>query len=472
MPLIWGAEAVAARSNLSSDLSNRTRLCACNGVGCTMRRRGVPARQPVRCSRTVWQAGTMSAQGHPVFGALLRRHRQAVGLTQEELAERARLSTRAVLDLERGARLVHRRETVRLLAEALTLTAAERAAFEAAARRAPPSDPSPLPRAARLSATGRPDLPLVGRARELLLLEQHRAGDGPPVLLLAGEPGMGKSRLLQEAIRAEQRGETVLHGGCQRRGGQEPYAPLLQALERHVHSQPSARLRTALAGCAWLVRLLPELAIGPIEPLPAWRVAPEQERRLMEGAVLRYLANNAAPAGVLLVLDDLQWAGADALDLLVLLLQEADFPLRVVGAYRDTEVGRARSARPGAGRPGSAGPGPPAYAHAPGRGGGRPVARHAPGGYGGRPCGTRGPDCPTSRRRSLLRGELRPGAPAGRGNARRCRDSLGCGAGDPATPRGPAGGGAGGAGRGGGGWSGGRAVCRHSGGGCSGAGGA
>ena len=41
----------------------------------------------------------------PAFGSLLRRHRQAAGLTQEELAERARLSARAVIDLERGARL-------------------------------------------------------------------------------------------------------------------------------------------------------------------------------------------------------------------------------------------------------------------------------------------------------------------------------------------------------------------------------
>jgi hypothetical protein len=64
-----------------------------------------------------------------------------------------------------------------------------------------------------------------------------------------------------------------------------------------------------LRGCAWLVRLLPELAGGPIEPLPPWTVSPEQERRLMVGAVERFLANVAGPAGTLLVLDDLQWAG-------------------------------------------------------------------------------------------------------------------------------------------------------------------
>jgi tetratricopeptide (TPR) repeat protein len=97
-------------------------------------------------------------------------------------------------------------------------------------------------------------------------------------------------------------------------------------------------LRAALRGSAWLVRLLPELADMPVEPLPAWQVAPEQERRLMFKAVARFLTNVAGPAGTLLVLDDLQWAGADALDLLTTLVRTSDVAVRVVGAYRDTEV--------------------------------------------------------------------------------------------------------------------------------------
>ncbi len=71
----------------------------------------------------------------PTFGALLRAHRIACGLTQEELAERARLSTRAISDLERGLHRTPQRETVHLLADALGLAALDRAAFEGAARR-------------------------------------------------------------------------------------------------------------------------------------------------------------------------------------------------------------------------------------------------------------------------------------------------------------------------------------------------
>ena len=59
----------------------------------------------------------------------------------------------------------------------------------------------------------------------------------------------------------------------------------------------------------------------------------------MFAAVARYLANVAGPAGTLLLLDDVQWAGADALDLLANLLHTpGKHPQRVVGAYRSTEV--------------------------------------------------------------------------------------------------------------------------------------
>ncbi len=70
----------------------------------------------------------------PGFGGLLRQLRADAGLTQEELAEAATLSPRSVSDLERGINLTARRETARLLADALDLTGPERALFEAAAR--------------------------------------------------------------------------------------------------------------------------------------------------------------------------------------------------------------------------------------------------------------------------------------------------------------------------------------------------
>jgi transcriptional regulator with XRE-family HTH domain len=285
------------------------------------------------------------------FADLLRRHRHHAALSQEELAERAGLSRTGISELERGLKRAPHKDTVARLADALGLAGRERAAFEVAARgrsveavasaRRPSAPDRP---AAGASSPARPSPPrLVGRARELARLERFLGHDGVSLLLLAGEPGIGKSRLLREtATRARAAGWAVLEGGCQRRGGQPPFAPLLEALARHLAGRTPAQLRADLAGATWLARLLPELAEAAVVPAPSWALPPEQERRLMFDAVARYLANAAGPSGTLLVLDDLQWAGSDALDLLGFLTApaqpESDAPLRILGAYRSTEA--------------------------------------------------------------------------------------------------------------------------------------
>ncbi len=67
----------------------------------------------------------------PLFGDLLKRHRAATGLSQEALAELAGLSARAISDLERGINLRPHRDTVELLAAALTLSPTDGAVLEA-----------------------------------------------------------------------------------------------------------------------------------------------------------------------------------------------------------------------------------------------------------------------------------------------------------------------------------------------------
>ncbi len=276
----------------------------------------------------------MSADRGRLFGAMLRRYRRAAGLTQEALAERASLSAYTISALERGVNQTPRQDTFALLVEALGLEAPATAVLAGAVRTGA-GTPGAAP--ARPSIA-RP--PLVGRVHETEMLERHLAGAGPPVLLLAGEPGIGKSRLLHEARRmAVPVGMEVSQGGCRPLGGHEPYAPFPEALRGVVRGRAPDDLRSALDGCAWLVRLLPELAAGPIPPLPAWILAPEQERHLIFETVARFLTNTAGPGGLLLLLDDLQWFGPDAVALLRSLAEAADtVRMRLVAAYRDTEV--------------------------------------------------------------------------------------------------------------------------------------
>src|SRR5882672_895779 len=75
-------------------------------------------------------ADVVASDSAASFGMLLREHRRAAGLTQEQLAERAGVSPRSISELERGGRHVPRRDTVALLAGALGLPVQDRRALE------------------------------------------------------------------------------------------------------------------------------------------------------------------------------------------------------------------------------------------------------------------------------------------------------------------------------------------------------
>jgi tetratricopeptide (TPR) repeat protein/transcriptional regulator with XRE-family HTH domain len=144
------------------------------------------------------------AVSHEVsFAALLRKLRVDAGLTQEELAEAARLSYRSISDLERGINLTPRKETMRLLADALHLTGAEREAFEAAARGHVHQSQNPTPGAVGGLATATRTLPrdimsFTGRESELRRLigaasEVVEAGGTVGIYAVGGMAGIGKT---------------------------------------------------------------------------------------------------------------------------------------------------------------------------------------------------------------------------------------------------------------------------------------
>ncbi len=145
----------------------------------------------------------MSAAPLSEFADLLVRHRHRLGLTQEELAELAGLSTRGVSDLERGARRAPHRNTVNRLADALRLDPLGRTAFVAAARprRAVEPDRS-AGDGARVLNLPREVPPIVGRERELLALADLLSRPDHRLVTLTGTGGSGKTRLAVAAATA------------------------------------------------------------------------------------------------------------------------------------------------------------------------------------------------------------------------------------------------------------------------------
>jgi predicted ATPase len=161
------------------------------------------------------------------------------------------------------------------------------------------------------------------------------------LVLAAGEAGIGKSRPISEAkLEALQRGFLVIEGHCFEPDRSLPYSPLVDAL------------RAAL-GAAWLidvlernppdaaelVKILPELALRLPGVSPTPMLEPEHEKRRLFRALGHVLSQAAALQPLLLVIEDLHWADATALEFLIYFARRVDAqPIMLLMSYRDDEV--------------------------------------------------------------------------------------------------------------------------------------
>jgi class 3 adenylate cyclase len=185
--------------------------------------------------------------------------------------------------------------------------------------------------------------PFVGRGPELerlLSAWQTTLDVGTGAVLIAGEPGVGKTRLAGEWSRhAYEQGAVVLYGRCDEDLG-APYQPFAEALRSLVPCLGASRLR-GLRGVEALLPLVPGLADALPDLAAPSRAGPDTERYALFDAVVATLGVASASAPVVLILDDLHWAAKPTLLLLRHLLRFGERArVLIVGTYRSTDLDR------------------------------------------------------------------------------------------------------------------------------------
>jgi DNA-binding CsgD family transcriptional regulator len=190
---------------------------------------------------------------------------------------------------------------------------------------------------------------LVGRDEQMAALDAAFASvrqGGPSAVLLGGEAGVGKSRLVGEfGAAVASAGARVLTGGCLELGTDGlPFAPFTAVLRDLVHSLGADAVAAMLPGrtTRGLARLLPELG----EPDAGGE--PGEARARLFGEVLAVLEDLAGHSPVVLVIEDAHWADRSSRDLLTFLIgnQRTISGLLIIVTFRSDELHRTHPLRP------------------------------------------------------------------------------------------------------------------------------
>jgi len=185
----------------------------------------------------------------------------------------------------------------------------------------------------------------VGRTQELARLHQllARAADGTPLLVvIGGEAGVGKTRLVEQlAAAAQEQGLRVLGGGCVPLGEEGlPFGPVIQALRGLADLDPAELQAVAGPARQELGRLLPDLAVNGEAAAAGAGVADASQGRVFE-LLLGVVQRLAARAPLLWMLEDLHWADRSTRDLLAYLATYLRaHPVLLVLTFRSDELDR------------------------------------------------------------------------------------------------------------------------------------
>ena len=187
----------------------------------------------------------------------------------------------------------------------------------------------------------------VGRLRELEglrgALDDAIAGRGR-IVMLAGEPGIGKTRTAQElALHAAKLGVTVLWGRSHEEAGAPPYWPWVQVIRGALRTADAGALLNDVGnGASDIADIVPEIRdlVPDLEPSVRLADAAQARFRMFE-SIRQLFASLGGRRAAVVVLDNLHWADAPSLRLLEFLAPEiADSRLLLLGTYRPTELSR------------------------------------------------------------------------------------------------------------------------------------
>ncbi|HUA34554.1 MAG TPA: AAA family ATPase [Candidatus Binataceae bacterium] len=188
--------------------------------------------------------------------------------------------------------------------------------------------------------------PFVGRVtqiKRLMAKLDSATGSHGSVAMLTGEPGIGKTRTLEEfSDAARQHGARVMRGACYDGEFQPPYGPFAEAISDYAREASAEELKTVLGdSAATLARIAPSLRrhLGSIPDPPA--LEKDEERFRLLDAVAQALIALAQIAPLVLILDDLHWADRGTVAMLGHVAHFVpSYPILLIGAYREGEVGR------------------------------------------------------------------------------------------------------------------------------------
>jgi len=187
-----------------------------------------------------------------------------------------------------------------------------------------------------------PAEPIAGRGEELALLrravDEVQAGSGQ-LILLAGEPGAGKTRLAQEVTaEVHGRGFLVAAGSCYENRESTAFYPFRDALSMLYDAAGAPAQNKAALHWPYLARLVPGVRL--IKPLD---LAAEEDQERLFWSIAGFVEHVTGSHPIALLLDDLHWADASSLDLLQHLARRTrSLPVLILGTYRDTEIHHSR----------------------------------------------------------------------------------------------------------------------------------